>query len=297
MTIATANFGELLEPGLRVIYDSATKQYPEEYSKVFEIRGSTKGTEHSLSITGFGLLSSKAQGAGVTYEDPLQGYKHSVSHTVFGKGYIVTKEMYEDDQYDKISGMTKALARSVAHTRETNAANILNRAFNSSYTGVGSKEMCATDHPLESGGTFRNELATAADFSMTSLEQALIDIQAIVDGKGLLVAARPVKLIIPTALEWTAKQILGSDKDPETANNAVNPGKGIMPYVVMHFLTDSDAWFIQTDIPNGLIHYDRRKPEYTRDNDHDTDNAKFKVTYRSVDTWDEPRGIFGSPGA
>ncbi len=297
MTISTSNFGELLEPGLRVIYGDAYKQYPQEYTKVFEVRGSTKGTEHALGITGFGLLSTKAQGASVTYDDPLQGYKHSVSHTVYGKGYRVTQEMYEDDQYDKITGMTKALARSVAHTQETNAANILNRAFNSSYTGSDSLEMCSAVHTLIGGGTSRNELSTSADLTMTSLEQALIDIQDFVDDRGLICAARPVRLIIPTELEWTAKQLLGSEKDPESAMNAINPGKGIMPYVVMHFLTDSDAWFIQTDMPNGLIHYDRRKPVYTRDNDHDTDNAKFKVTYRAVDTWDDWRGIFGSPGA
>lgn len=297
MSTSTGNFGELLEPGLRVIYGDSYKQYPEEYTKIFEVRGSTKGTEHSLGITGFGLLTTKAQGAGVTYEDPLQGYKHSVSHTVYGKGFQVTKEMYEDDQYNKISAMPKALSRSVAHTLETVGANVLNRGFNSSYTGVGSKEMCATDHPLEGGGTYRNELSTAADLSMTSLEQAIIDIQALVDGKGLLCSARPKKLIFPPALEWTAIQLLGSEKNPEDASNAVNPGKGIMPYQVMHFLTDPDAWFIQTDMPNGLIHYWRRRPEFTRDNDHDTDNAKFKVTARFVSTWDDPRGIFGSPGA
>lgn len=296
MGTSTANFGELLEPGLRVIYGDSYKQWPEEYSKVFELRTSKKGTEHTLGITGFGLLSTKDEGKGVSYEDPLQGYKHSVSHLVYAKGFNVTREMYDDDQYGKISSMPKALSRSVNHTVETVAANILNRAFNSSYTGIGSKEMCATDHPLEAGGTYRNELSTSADLSMTSFEQALIDLQDFVDGQGLLMAARPKKLIIPTELEWSAIQLLKSEKDPESNSNAVNPGKGIIPYQVMHFLTDSDAWFIQTDVPNGLIHYWNRRPEFTRDQDFDTENAKFKVVARFVSTWDDPRGLFGSPG-
>lgn len=293
----TGNFGELLEPGLREIYGTSYDQYKEEFSKIFEVRTSKKATEHSLSMTGFGLMPVKTEATGVNYDDPYQGYKHSLTNVTYGLGFIVSREMYEDDQYNKINALPRGLAKSGAHTVEITAANVLNRAFNSSYTSGDAKEMCATDHPLIAGGTLRNELSTAADLSMTSLEQALIDIQAFTDDRGLVMAARPKQIIIPPNLEWTVKQLLGSSQDPETANNAINPANGMMPYTVNHFLTDTDAWFIQTDVDNGLVFYWRRKPDFTRDNDFDTENAKYKATMRFVCGWDDPRGIFGSPGA
>ena len=199
--------------------------------------------------------------------------------------------------YNKINALPTALARSGVHTVEITAANILNRAFNSTYTGADAKEMCATDHPLLDGGTLSNELTTSADLSMTSMEQALIDISNFTDDRGLQIPAKPRQLIVPPELEWTAQQLLKSEKDPESANNAINPAKGIMPYTVNHFLTDTDAWFIQTDIPNGLVFYWRRRPSLTKDNDMDSDNAKFKSTMRFICGWDDPRQIFGSPGA
>lgn len=297
MSTNTGNFGELLEPGLALIYGESYKQFGEEYSKIFQIKNSNKTTEHTLSMTGFGLMPTKSQGAGVTYDDPIQGYKQSLTHVAYGLGFIVTLEMYEDDLYNKINALPTALARSGAHTVEVTAANVLNRAFNSSYTGADTLEMCSTVHTLVGGGTFQNELTTAADLSMTSLEQALIDISNFTDDRGLQIAARPKQLIVPPELEWTAQQLLKSEKDPESANNAINPAKGIMPYTVNHFLTDTDAWFIQTDVPNGLVFYWRRRPALTKDNDHDSDNAKFKSTMRFIAGWDDPRGIFGSPGA
>lgn len=297
MATNTGNFGELLEPGLRDIYGLTYKQYKEEYSKVFELKNSTKQTEHTLSMTGLGLMPAKNQGQAVSYDDPIQGYKQSLTHVSYGLGFIVTLEMYEDDLYKKINTMPALLARSGVHTTEITAANVLNRAFNSSYTGADSKEMCATDHTLIGGGTFANELATSSDLSMTSYEQALIDIQGLVDDRGLLLAAVPSKLVIPPQLEWTTKQLLKSEKDPESANNAINPAQGTVDYTVLHRLTDPDAWFIQTDVPNGLVFYWRRRPAMSKDNDHDTDNAKFKATMRFVCGWDDPRSIFGSPGA
>lgn len=297
MTMATGNFGELLEPGLREIWGVQQKQYDPEYTKVFEIKNSSKATEHTLSLAGFGVMPTKNQGASVSYDDAKQGNKQSLTHVTYGLGCIITLEMYEDDQYDKINAMPRLLSLAGNRRVETNAANILNNAFTAAYAGGDGKELCATDHPLEKGGTGRNELSTSADLSMTSLEQALIDIGAFVDGAGQLMKAMPKRLIIPTALEWTARQLLGSEKDPENANNAINPAKGMMPYVVMHYLTDPDAWFVQTDVMNGLVHYWRRKPAFTKDNDHDTDNAKFKETMRFIQGWDDFRCVFGSPGA
>lgn len=297
MAINTGNFSEILEPGLADIYGLSYKQYPEEYSKIFEVKPSTKHTEHTLSLTGFGLMPVKPQGAGVSYDNPIQGYKQSLTHVVYGLGFIVTLEMYEDDLYNQINALPAALARSGSRTTEIIAANVLNRAFNSSYTGADTKEMCATDHPLIGGGTQANELSTSADLSMTSLEQAIIDISALTDDRGLLLAARPKQMILPPSLEWTAQQLLKSEKDPESASNAINPAKGIMPYTVNHSLTDPDAWFIQTDIPNGLVFYWHRRPILTKDNDSDSDNAKFKSTMRFICGWDDPKSIFGSPGA
>ncbi len=297
MAINTGNFGELLEPGLALIYGDTYKSYPEEYSKIFTVKTSTKHTEHTLSMTGFGLMPVKAQGAGVTYDTAIQGYKQSLSHTVYGLGFIVTLEMFEDDMYNKINALPTALARSGSRTVEIIASNVLNRAFNSSYTGADTKEMCATDHPLIGGGNQANELSNSADLSMTSLEQAIIDISALTDDRGLLLAAQPKQLIIPPSLEWTAQQLLKSDKDPESNFNAINPAKGVMPYTVNHSLTDPDAWFIQTDIQNGLVFYWHRRPVLTKDNDTESDNAKFKSTMRFVCGWDDYRSVFGSPGA
>ena len=299
MAVSSGNFAELLEPGLRRIYGQSYKDIPEEYSKVFNVETSTKAFEESLSLSGLGLAQVKAQGQGVAYEDFLQGYVSRLTHVAYGKGIIITSEMWEDDQYKVIRALPKALARSVRVTVEQVSANVLNRAFNSVYTGADVKELCATDHPLLGGGTSRNELTTPADLSSTSLEQALIDIADFVDDKGMLIQAKGVKLIVPPELDWTAKTLLHSSGDPESANRGDNPAKGSLSggYMVYHYLTDPDAWFLSTDIPDGLIFYWKKRPVFTKDNDFDSDNAKWKVNLRMSVGWDDWRGIFGSPGA
>lgn len=297
MAITTGGFSELLYPGLKAIWGMAYSDYPEQYTKFFEVKSSGQAYEKTLGMTGFGLASAKAEGAGVGYDLAYQGYTQTLTHSTYGIGFIVTSEMYEDDQYGKINALPRALARSVRHTVEIAGANVLNRAFTATYTGADSKELCATDHPLVGGGTEQNELSTAADLSMTSLEQALIDIGDLTDDRGLLIAAKPKMLIVPPELDWTAKQLLGSEKDPESNYNAINPAKGMIPYSVNNFLTDSDAWFILTDVPNGPVFYWRRRPAFTKDNDFDSDNAKYKSTFRFSCGWDDFRGVFGSPGA
>src|SRR3990172_2889856 len=167
MSIASSNFSELLDPGLKKIYGDAYQDYPDQYSKLFDVQSSTRNREETLSMTGFGLVPTKTQGASITYDDAFQGYKGTLTHSTYGMGFIVTREMYEDDQYNKINSLPKALARSVRHTIETHSANVLNRAFNSSYAGADAKEMCATDHPLIAGGTFKNELTTQTSFLIT----------------------------------------------------------------------------------------------------------------------------------
>jgi phage major head subunit gpT-like protein len=278
--INTTHFSEALEPGIRLWYGDAYKQYPEEYSKIFDVKKSNKAVEYSHSHTGFGLVPVKPEGQSVTYDDTVQLYKQTLTNVTYGLGFIVTRELAEDDLYNIISKKPKSLARSVRHTIETLGANTLNNAFDGTNfaDGADGKELCATDHPLGYGGTEQNEPTNAADLSMTSLEQAMIDIAAFTDDRGMVLAAKGIKLIIPPALEWTAKQLLQSDKDPETANNAINPAKGSMTYTVNHFLTDPDAWFIKTDVPDSLVWYWRRKPEFTKDNDFDSENAKWKTT-------------------
>ncbi|MCR4287102.1 MAG: Mu-like prophage major head subunit gpT family protein, partial [Deltaproteobacteria bacterium] len=290
------NFGELIDPGLRKIYGDTYKDYPEEYSKIFSVESSKKAYEDTLSMTGFGLVPEKTEGTSISYDVAYQGYDHRLTHLTYGLGFIVTREMYEDDLYRKINSLPRALARSVRHTIEITAGNVLNRAFTSTYAGADGKELCATDHPLIAGGTLKNELTTAADLSMTSFEQALIDLADFTDDRGLLMAAKPKSLVIPSELSWTASQLLGSQKDPESANNAINPANGMVPFSVNHYLTDPDAWFITTDVPNGLVFYWRRRPEFTKDNDFDSENAKWKTTFRMSVGWDDYRGLFASPG-
>jgi hypothetical protein len=297
MPVSTSNFAELLEPGLRTIFGMSYNEWPQEYSRIFEVRDSTKSTEHTLSMAGFGLVPVKPQGQGVAYQDPIQGYKQSLTHVAYGLGFIVTKEMYEDDLYGEIRALPRALAMSGTQTVEIVAANVLNRAFNSSYTGRDSLALCHTAHTLENGGTLKNKPTTDADLSLTSFEQAMIDIGDFVNGSGLKIAALPKKLIHTTANERTVKELLESELTPETANNAINVYRNKVIPELNHYLTDPDAWFIQTNVPEGLVFYWRRRPDFTRDNDTDSQNAKFLQTFRFICGWDDFRNIYGSSGA
>jgi hypothetical protein len=292
----TSNFGELLEPGLRTVYGLEYNPNAEMHPKIFRVESTSKQFEESLSLTGFGLAPEKIQGASVSYVDPKQNWVHRLTQVTYGLGYIITREMHDFDQYNKMKAFTRNLARSVTATRETIASNVLNRAFSNSYLGGDGLELCSTAHLLGGGGTYANELSTSADLSESTFEQALIDIGDMVDDAGVLIHAKPKKLVVPNELDFTATKLLNSTLEPETANNAVNPAKGRVPYAVWNYLTDPDAWFILTDIPNGLVVYNSRMPDYTRDHDGDSENAKFKAIFRMVAGWDDPRGIFGSPG-
>lgn len=292
-----ANFGDLLAPGFRMIFDQKFNEYPAEYPAIFNVLTSERQYEDDSSISGFGFVPEKTEGTGITYDDPIQGYDKRYTHKTYGLGFRVTKEMFEDDLYGKMKKMPKALGRSMRITMETDMANVYNRAFNSSYTGGDGKELCATDHPLTGGGTEQNELTSAADFTDTSLEQALIDIQATTDDRSLVLALRPQKLLVHPAGEWSAAKILKSAQDPDSANNAINPAKGVLPggIVVNHYLTDTDAWFILCD-DHEVNCFMRRRPEFDRTNDFDTEDAKFKTTARWSNGFSEWRGIYGSPG-
>ena len=299
--INSSSFAKALWPGVNAWYGKAYGEYSTEYNKLFDTFKSTKAFEEDVGVSSFGLAVVKPEGAAIQMDSERQAFITRYSHVVYALGFIITREIMEDDQYDVV-GQRKAqgLAYSMRQTKEVVAANVYNRAFNSSYTGGDGKELLATDHPNFAGGTWANELTTAADLSEAALEQACIDIAGFTNDRGLLIAAKPKTLIIPRQLMFEAKRILGSDGQVYSADNTLNAIKtmGMIPEVVVnHYLTDTDAWFIKTDVPHGMKHFERRADSFDMDNDFDTENAKFKATARYSFGWTDPRGLFGSPGA
>ena len=297
MTMISTNFGELLYPGLKAIWGDYPAK-PDIYSQVYKVENSTQAYEKTLGMTGFGMAVTKTEGGSITYDDAYQGLTQTLTHVTKGLGFIVTREMAEDDQYRRINRLPENLRFSINQTIEYDAASFLIGAFATSTVADG-QYLCSTTHTqLDGVTTAKNKLSTDADLAMTSLEQAFIDISDMTNDRSMIINIRARKLVIPTELEWTVRQLLESDKDPESNYNAINPAKGIFPegYVVWPYLTDADAWFILTDAPQGLVYYWRRKPDFTKDNDFDTENAKFKSTYRSIYGCDDWRGIFGSSG-
>jgi hypothetical protein len=252
-------------------------------------------------LSGFGNAGVKPEGSAVTFDNAQETYTSRYQHETVALAFSITEEAIEDNLYDRLSSRyTKALARSMANTKQIKAANVLNRAFNSSYTGGDGKELCATDHPTIFG-TVSNELATAADLNETSVEQALIDIAAFTDERGLKIAARGVKMIIPSDLQFTAERIMNSANRVGTADNDINAVKsmGMIPqgYVVNNYLTDTDAFFIITDVPNGLKYFERSPIKTSMEGDFDTGNVRYKARERYSFGFSDFRGIFGSPGA
>jgi len=300
--ITTSHFGKALWPGINAWYGKAYEDYPVEYTDLFDTFQSSKAFEEDVMVSSFGLAPVKEEGAAIQYDSEQQGFISRYSHVTYALGFVITREMFDDDQYDIVGQRrAQALARSMRQTKETVAANVYNRAFNSSYTGGDGKELCATDHPNVAGGTWANELTTAADLSEASLEQAIIDMMEWTDDRGLLIAAMPEKLIIPPELVFEAERILESPLRVGTADNDANALKNLGKFrggvTINHYLTDADAWFIRTNVSNGMKHFERKADSFAEDNDFDTDNAKFKASARYSFGWSDPRGIFGSPGA
>jgi hypothetical protein len=298
--INSGSFAKALWPGINEWYGKEYAEYEVEWTKLVDTEKSSRAFEEDVGISSFGLAVVKPEGSPISYDSERQGFITRYSHVVYALGFVITREMMEDDLYD-IVGQRKAkgLAFSMRQTKEVVVANLYNRAFNSSYTFGDGKEMIATDHPNVAGGTWSNELATPADISEAALEQASIDIQAFTNDRGLLIAAKPKTLIITPSQEAEVRRILGSNLRVATANNDLNYLKtaGIIPEVVVnHYLTDSDAWFIRTNVKNGPKLYERRADEFDMDNDFDTENAKFKATARYSVGITDPRGIYGSAG-
>lgn len=299
--ITSSSFAKLLWPGLNSIYGKEYADYPVEWEALFEKNTSDRAYEEDLGLSSFGLASVKNEGAPITFDSERQGFTSRYNHVVYALGFIITREIYEDDQYGKVGAQkAKALARSMRQTKEIVAANIYNRAFDSTYTGGDGKELLSNVHPNVAGGTFSNVIGTAADLSEAALEQAVIDIAGFRDDRGLLIAAKPQQLVIPYQLQFEAARILGSDGRVGTDLNDPNvlKQKGLFTNVTTnHYLTDSDAWFIRTNIKDGLKYFERRGDQFEMDNDFDTENAKFKATARYSFGWSDPRGIYGSQGA
>jgi phage major head subunit gpT-like protein len=299
--ITSSSFAKLLWPGLNSIYGKEYGDYPVEWDKLFEKNSSDRAYEEDLGLSSFGLAAVKNEGAPIQYDTERQGFTSRYNHVVYALGFVVTREMYEDDQYGKIGGQkAKALARSMRQTKEIVGANIYNRAFNSSYVGGDGVSMINASHPNVAGGTFSNQIAVASDLSEAALEQAVIDIAGFRDDRGLLIAAKPEKLVIPYQQQFEAKRILGADGRVGTDLNDPNVLKdlGIFNSVVTnHYLTDADAWFILTSVKDGVKYFERRGDQFEMDNDFDTENAKFKATARYSFGWSDPRAIYGSAGA
>ena len=295
--ITTGNHPKALWPGMHAFFGASYGEHPEEYTEIFDIEKSGKNYEEDTKLTGFGLAPTKTEGGSVSYDSETQGYTKRYTHVVYGLGYIVTEEEMEDNLYEIVSRRRiKRLAFSMRQTQEIVGANVLNRAFSSSYLGGDGIELSSLLHP-SLAGNFQNELTTPADFSEASLEDMLILIGQAKNERGLNIALKAMKLIIPVNLQFEAARVLKSTLRSNTAENDINALKGIVDYTVNHYLTDTDAWFVKTDCPNGMQRFDRRAMSFTRDNDFDTENAKAKATVRFSVGWTDPLGMFCCEGS
>ena len=299
--ITSSNFAKALFPGVSNWYGKAYSEFPVEWTQLFNTENSRRSYEEDVQVTSLGLAQKKPEGQAVAYDDESQGFITRYSHVVYALGFIITREMIEDDLYGVIGKRrSEALKFSMRQTKENVGANVYNRAFNSSYAGGDGVSMVNAAHPNFTGGTQSNTLAVAADLSEASLEQACIDIQKWTDDRGLRISTTPSSLHIPVELMFEAERILKSPYRVGGNNNDINAlnymGKFPGGVHVNHYFTDDDAFFLRTNVPNSMKHYTRRGEEFTTDNDYDTENAKYKATERYSFGWTDWRGVYGSPG-
>jgi len=299
--ITSSSFAKLLWPGLNSVYGKEYADYPVEWDQLFEKNTSDRAYEEDLGLSSFGLAAVKAEGAPIQYDTERQGFTSRYNHVVYALGFIITREIYEDDLYGKVGAQkAKALARSMRQTKEINGANVYNRAFTAGYVGGDGATLVSASHANVAGGTWSNQIATASDLSEAALEQAVIDIAGFRDDRGLLIAAKPEQLVIPYQQQFEAHRILGANGRVGTDFNDPNAIKDMSLFkdvTVNHYFTDSDAWFIRTNVKDGLKYFERRADQFEMDNDFDTENAKFKATARYSFGWSDPRAIYGSAGA
>ena len=298
MAISRAQLVKELEPGLNALFGLEYKQYGEQWADVFDTETSDRAFEEEVMLAGFANAAVKPEGQGVQFDDAQETFTARYTNETIALAFAITEEAIEDNLYDRLaSRYTKALARSMANTKQVKAAAVLNNGFNASFAGGDGKALFADDHPTIAG-SFKNELETGADLNETSLEQALIDIGKMTDERGLKIAARGMKLIIPSELQFTADRLMKSEGRTGTADNDINAirNMGMIPqgYTVNHFLTNAKKWFVKTDVPNGLKHFVRSPIKTSMEGDFDTGNVRYKARERYVFGFSDPRGIFGS---
>jgi hypothetical protein len=301
MAISRAQLLKELLPGLNALFGLEYAKYGDEAAEIFETESSDRSFEEETKLSGFSAAPVKGEGSAISYDNAQEAWTARYTHETVAMGFSLTEEAIEDNLYDSLSSRyTKALARAMAYTKQVKGAAILNNAFSGTTYGDG-KTLCATDHPLVSGGANSNRPAVAADLNETSLEAAVIQIAGWTDERGLLIAAKPSKLVIPPALQFVATRLLDTELRVSTADNDINAirNNGSIPggYTVNNYLTDTNAWFLMTDVPNGLKHFVRSPMQTSMDADFDTGNSRYKARERYSFGVSDPLGIFGSPGA
>ena len=302
MAISRQQLAKELEPGLNALFGMEYSRYENQHAEIFTTESSDRAFEEEVMLSGFGAAPTKSEGSAVNFDDANEAYTARYNHETIALAFSITEEAVEDNLYDRLSSRyTRALARSMAHTKQVKAAAVLNNAFDSTVTGGDGKELCSTLHPLTNGSTFANEPTVAADLNETSLEDALINIAGFVDERGLKVALRGMKLIVPRQLQFVSERLMVSNLRVGTADNDVNAirSMGMLPdgYAVNDFLTDPDAFFILTDAPRGFIHFERVPLSTQMEADFDTGNMRFKARERYSFGFSDPRCVFGSEGA
>jgi hypothetical protein len=301
MAISRSQLVKELEPGLNALFGLEYKRYENEHEEIFDKETSERAFEEEVMLSGFGNAAIKAEGSGVSYDQANETFTARYTHNTIALAFAITEEAIEDNLYDRLaSRYTKALARSMANTKQVTAANVLNNGFSTSFPGGDGSPLFSTTHATIAG-TFSNTLATAADLNETSLEQSLIDIANFTDERGLKVAAQGMKLVIPVQLQFTADRLMKSAGRVGTADNDINAirNMGMISggYTVNHFLTDTDAFFIKTDAPNGMKYFERSPIRTSMEGDFDTGNVRYKARERYSFGFSDPRGMYGSPGA
>jgi hypothetical protein len=302
MAISRAQLLKELLPGLNALFGMEYSRYGEEHKEIYETETSERSFEEETKLSGFSAAPVKNEGSAIAYDNAQEAWSTRYTHETIALGFSITEEAIEDNLYDSLSARyTKSLARAMAYTKQVKAAAVLNNGFSSSYPGGDAVSLFNTAHPLVSGGTNSNTPSTQVDLNETSLEAAVIQIAAWTDERGLLIAAKPRKMIVPPALMFVAKRLLDTELRVSTADNDINAIKqmGAIPegYTVNHFLTDNNAWFLTTDVPNGMKHFVRTPLQNSMDGDFDTGNVRYKARERYSFGWSDPLGMWGSSGS
>ena len=302
MAISRAQLLKELLPGLNALFGLEYAKYGEEHKEIYETETSERSFEEETKLSGFSAAPVKNEGSAIQYDNAQEAWTARYNHETIALGFSITEEAVEDNLYDSLSARyTKALARGMAYTKQVKAAYVLNNAFTTTVTYGDGVSLCSTAHPLISGGTNSNRPSTGADLNETSLENAVIQIAGWTDERGLLIAAKPAKLVVPPSLMFVATRLLETSLRVGTTDNDINALKnnGSIPggYTVNHFLTDTNGWFLTTDVPNGLKHFVRTPLANSMDGDFDTGNVRYKARERYSFGVSDPLGIFGSPGS